>query len=465
MLKTAILFCTIAILFLSNGFANPMVSGIGSEGQLHNGELYSYDDNTVLTAPETPALHGLYIASEWAVESIARAHSYGLIPHGLFATPLFSDYILQITRAEFTALAVALYETITDEEITGRIYFNDTNDINVQKMGYLAVVTGVGNGYFNPNDTITREQAAVLLSRLSYAIQNHFNVIFPTPGLIPLTESFVDYDQIATWAAFAVAWNNGWGIMSGVGDNHFAPQGPYTREQSIITILRLYDLLIDWIPNNDQPSWEDAISMVITDINFNQNQLTVTIYNDSDYEIMKRGNFSVSRFDGTYWHFVPPRDASIAFTDVRLIINAGDSKDFIKDLTLINPLGSGLHRISNTLFKIIDDIPQGQHGVRAEFHWKRTGSPNDMIFLHDELRRANDFLVDFMFNNRDNPAVYNVDGISWGGVIDNNRVTVWLADYSQESIDNFLSALPESDAIPYRYIIVFERSPGRPVGS
>ena len=30
------------------------------------------------------------------------------------------------------------------------------------------------------------------------------------------------------------------GIMSGVGDNTFSPQEPYTREQSIVTLMRLY---------------------------------------------------------------------------------------------------------------------------------------------------------------------------------------------------------------------------------
>jgi len=34
----------------------------------------------------------------------------------------------------------------------------------------------------------------------------------------------------------------GSGIMGGVGDNRFDPQGEYTREQSILTMLRLYKL-------------------------------------------------------------------------------------------------------------------------------------------------------------------------------------------------------------------------------
>ena len=31
--------------------------------------------------------------------------------------------------------------------------------------------------------------------------------------------------------------------MSGVGNNTFDPQGTYTREQSIVTVLRLFDVV------------------------------------------------------------------------------------------------------------------------------------------------------------------------------------------------------------------------------
>jgi len=94
------------------------------------------------------------IKDSWAVEYVERATSLGLV------SPRFVNLTLPITRAEFTDLAVRLYENMTNCEITGRISFNDTNDPNVQKMGYLGVVSGVGGGYFNPYDEITREQAA-----------------------------------------------------------------------------------------------------------------------------------------------------------------------------------------------------------------------------------------------------------------------------------------------------------------
>jgi len=180
--------------------------------------------------PPTPALpHNLNAASTWAHEGITASIELGLVPQDLR-----SNYRNNATREEFAALAVALYETATGAEITGRMQFNDTNDINVQKMGYLGVVTGVGNGNFAPNSGLTREQAAVMLARLAEVIGQ---------PLTPSTPTFADNTQISSWAIGAVGQIQAAGIMGGVGNNQFSPQGDYTREQSIITILRMFEML------------------------------------------------------------------------------------------------------------------------------------------------------------------------------------------------------------------------------
>ena len=171
----------------------------------------------------------LNTASNWAHDNINEAFRLGLIPQNLQ-----SNYTANTTRAEFAALAVALYETVTGTEITGRMQFSDTSDINVQKMGYLGVVTGVGGGNFAPNNTLTREQAAVMLARLAYAIGQ------PLP---PSAPTFADNNQISSWAVDGVGQMQASGIMGGVGNNQFSPLGNYTREQSIVTMMRLFDLL------------------------------------------------------------------------------------------------------------------------------------------------------------------------------------------------------------------------------
>ena len=165
--------------------------------------------------------------SAWAAEHVQRAITLNLVPANLQ-----SAYTQAATRAEFAALAVALYETITGNEITGRVTFTDTTDVNVQKLAYLGVVDGMGDGTFAPNSQLTREQAAVLLARLAGAIDQPFPTAAPT---------FTDNAAISSWAQAGVGQAQAAGVMGGVGDNIFSPQGSFTREQSIIAMLRLFD--------------------------------------------------------------------------------------------------------------------------------------------------------------------------------------------------------------------------------
>jgi hypothetical protein len=126
-----------------------------------------------------------------------------------------------------------LYENVFGE-IQGRVSFADTNDVNAEKMAYLGVLQGVGGNRFAPNDRLTREQAATILARLADAMGN------PLPGYNP---TFADNASISSWAIQSVGQLQRSGIMGGITGNRFDPQGQYTREQSIVTILRLSDLL------------------------------------------------------------------------------------------------------------------------------------------------------------------------------------------------------------------------------
>ena len=80
--------------------------------------------------------------SGWAQEQVRTAITENLVPQNLQ-----SNYTQAITRAEFCALAVALYES-TMGVISGRTTFLDTNDVNVQKLAFLGVVSGVGDNRF-----------------------------------------------------------------------------------------------------------------------------------------------------------------------------------------------------------------------------------------------------------------------------------------------------------------------------
>ncbi|MCL2099856.1 MAG: S-layer homology domain-containing protein [Oscillospiraceae bacterium] len=168
--------------------------------------------------------------SSWAAEQVNAAIAAELVPENLQ-----SGYTQAATRAEFAALAVSLYETVTETIIpTSDNPFTDTNDINAVKAAEIGVTTGTTPSTFNPGGNLTREQAAAMLSRLAAAMDK----------TLPQQEAaFNDNDDISSWAFDAVGQMQAAEIMGGVGSNTFSPQGPYTREQSIITIMRLYDIV------------------------------------------------------------------------------------------------------------------------------------------------------------------------------------------------------------------------------
>jgi len=166
--------------------------------------------------------------SPWASEQVNAAISANLVP-----LSLQSEYAQPVTRAEFCVLAATLYESVKGE-IKERKTFVDSNDINVEKMAAVGVVSGIGNDTFAPDVMLTREQAATMLSRLTGAIGLMLFEPLPT---------FDDNKSISAWASREVGKMQFAGIISGVGNNTFFPKGSYTREQSIVTIKRLYDAL------------------------------------------------------------------------------------------------------------------------------------------------------------------------------------------------------------------------------
>jgi hypothetical protein len=162
--------------------------------------------------------------ASWARDAVIRANELGLLPD-----KLDFNYTTNITRAEFCALAVPLYEKLKGE-ITALGNFTDTADIDVRKIGGLGVVVGPGDGTFNPQGEITRQEAALILQRLAAALGK------PLPAVAP---SFADY--MNSWARDAVGAVEAGGIMQGVGNSNFGALRPYTREQSILTLLRMWD--------------------------------------------------------------------------------------------------------------------------------------------------------------------------------------------------------------------------------
>jgi hypothetical protein len=188
-------------------------------------------------------------ASEWAEPWLEKAEEYDLIPECL----LGDDMTQPITRAEFAALSVKLYESMSGKtaQPVPENQFTDTNDAEILKAVNIGITNGTSATTFSPNDLITREQTATMLTR---AYKAAFWAGWTLAGDASYTAHTLDYSGVPTFAddasisAYAKAsvyFMVKHHILDGMGNNMFAPNtsdipvgaainyGRATREQAI----------------------------------------------------------------------------------------------------------------------------------------------------------------------------------------------------------------------------------------
>lgn len=195
--------------------------GKGKFDAYKNNKKYSIDLN------KSEKIKDWQKPSAWAEKEITRAIYEGLVP-----AILQNNYTDDITRGEFCSIAVNLYESMTKKEISGRVKFDDNVLLAVEKLAYEGIVQGLGNNKFNPDGKIKREEAAVILSKLSEKLGKNL-----ASGDI----SFADSQSISAWAMDDVKKVYTAKIMQGISERRFSPKNHYTIEQAIATLLRLKD--------------------------------------------------------------------------------------------------------------------------------------------------------------------------------------------------------------------------------
>ena len=101
--------------------------------------------------------------SDWAYQWMDKADKLDIIPSILINV----DMTKEITRREFSALAVELYEKLSGKVAIANISspFRDSEDQSVIKEYALGIVSGIGNGLFAPHALLSREEASVMLTR------------------------------------------------------------------------------------------------------------------------------------------------------------------------------------------------------------------------------------------------------------------------------------------------------------
>jgi cell wall-associated NlpC family hydrolase len=172
------------------------------------------------------------LPSSWAKAELDKAMAANLVPQTLQA-----DYRQNITREEFSEIAVSLYEALGGQavEVLGENPFKDTDNLKVRIANQLGIVNGVAKDRFAPDDTITRQEISVMLYRTLQAAKPNYDYSILSGHI------FTDHTQISIWARESVSYLYGIEVVNGGGDNLFCPQENTTREQGMVLAERMYE--------------------------------------------------------------------------------------------------------------------------------------------------------------------------------------------------------------------------------
>jgi alpha-tubulin suppressor-like RCC1 family protein len=208
-------------------------------GRLSYGDITKYDHHKLTQAVKNV----LDVPAPWALSEVREAEYRKLVP-----LVMQNEYTKIVTRSEFCTLAMTCVEQAKHMPVEQYLAskginipssspfldidgLSDRSKKDIMAAYALNVVAGTSSTTFNPNNPITREQAAKMLTATAAVLEQSIDADIP---------SFTDGDKIANWAKPYIGYVFDAKIMTGVGGNKFDPRGGYQRQQAYMTMLRLY---------------------------------------------------------------------------------------------------------------------------------------------------------------------------------------------------------------------------------
>jgi hypothetical protein len=179
-----------------------------------------------------------FTASQWALPELAEADRLGLIPDCLKG----QDLTKKITRAEFAAVSVKVFEALANTKAeAAEDPFKDTDDPEVLKAFNVGITDGKNSAgdLFGPDDLLTREQAATMLTRVWKKVNlsgwtlkpdGVFDAQFKEAYTMPAR--FSDDEKISSWAYDSVYFMAANHIVEG-SNGAFSPRAVTDAEKAV----------------------------------------------------------------------------------------------------------------------------------------------------------------------------------------------------------------------------------------
>lgn len=159
----------------------------------------------------------------WGASSIHALYERGVI-NGAGNGKFLPDNA--VTRAEFSKILMG--SLFGDYQAADRAAFADVSENDwfcnaVNAAAELGIITGNGDGSFLPNETVSRQDMAVMLYRALIKSGAEFRAE---------SLGFADDNEISEYAKEAVSLLGGAGILNGMENGSFHPDGELSRAQA-----------------------------------------------------------------------------------------------------------------------------------------------------------------------------------------------------------------------------------------
>ena len=216
---------------------NSSSNGSTSGGSIAGGTVSGGSTGVnISTRPDSynPQFADLNEAS-WAADAINSLAKKGILT-GRTDTEFAPN--ASVTRAEFVKMVSTLYNLVTPTSKFATQSFKDVPKdawfFNyVEVCAQLGIVNGEGDGYFNPNALISRQEMAAIMYRTATIMGTKLTAT-------EAVKTFADANEISDYAKAAVSALQTAGIISGTSDTTFEPALACTRAQAAVIINNMY---------------------------------------------------------------------------------------------------------------------------------------------------------------------------------------------------------------------------------
>ena len=233
------------------------------------------DKEIVFQTPSTGTYDVIYNAktfsdtnNHWAARYITFTSARGMfsgVGNDLFSpdTPMTRAMFAQVL-ANIESVDLSVYKTSRFTDVDDTAWYMAAVEWAADK----GIVNGVGDGQFNPEANVTREQMAVMLS--NYIRYKQY--VLPTVTMA----AFTDESSISSWAFESVKMIQASGIVSGRPGNIYDPSGMATRAEVATIFARFVDIYINNVLENASAN----TSTVATNANDTSSSGSVIAYFD-----------------------------------------------------------------------------------------------------------------------------------------------------------------------------------------